>query len=431
MNDAGMFAPLAPAEVVEQPRPKPANKVPVVPVPADAPPCRFKHPKLGEPSQGWAYHDAEARLVGYVCRWDFQNEAGERDKEILPVTYCDLGNGRFGWRSKGIPAPRPLFGLPDILTRPALPILITEGEKARDAAAVLIPDMVATTPAHGAKSPQLTDFGPCAGRVVVIAPDYDEPGRKTDKGKPHHPGRDFGDKVAELARAAGAIEVLHLHPERLAAWRWQDGKRVTRGEPIPDGWDLADALPEGWTAETVADARSDPAFLCPYLDAAGRKAALGMLSGETGLPAPPDEDEPDWPFQLVWNGVEKRVERADKETGAVTVEWRWFCSPLEILADTRSAEGEEWGRLLLITDRDGRTKEWAMPMSMLAGDGTTYRERLLSLGLIMAPGKFARDCLHEYISTARPDEKARCVLRIGWQSKTYVGFDTNFGDQHG
>jgi Domain of unknown function (DUF927) len=276
---------------------------------------------------------------------------------------------------------------------------------------VLFPDLVVTTPVHGAKSPQLTDFNPCAGHVVVIATDYDEPGRETDKGKPHHPGQDFGDRVCELARAAGAIEVLHLHPERLAAWRWQDGERVTRGGPIPDGWDLADALAEGWTAETVAEARSDPAFLCPYLDAAGRKAALGML----------------WPFQLVWNGVEKRVERADKETGAVTVEWRWFCSPLEILADTRSVEGEEWGRLLLITDRDGRSKEWAMPMSMLAGDGTAYRERLLSLGLIMAPGKFARDALHEYISTARPDEKARCVLRIGWQSKTYVGFDQNFG----
>lgn len=61
-----------------------------------------------------------------------------------------------------------------------------------------------------------------------------------------------------------------------------------------------------------------------------------------------------------------------------------------------------------------------MPMAMLAGDGTTYRERLLSLGLIMAPGKFAREALHEYISTARPAFKARCVNRVGWHSGAFT-----------
>ena len=71
-----------------------------------------------------------------------------------------------------------------------------------------------------------------------------------------------------------------------------------------------------------------------------------------------------------------------------------------------------------------------MPMAMLAGDGTEYRQRLLSLGLTMAPGRFARDALHEYVSTARPGEKARCVLRTGWHAKTYVGVDQNFGDGH-
>ncbi|WP_445501112.1 DUF927 domain-containing protein [Microvirga sp. G4-2] len=136
---------------------------------------------------------------------------------------------------------------------------------------------------------------------------------------------------------------------------------------------------------------------------------------------------PRWPFRLVANGVEKRIERADKETGFISVEWKWFCSPLEVAAETRSSEGEEWGRLLAITDRDNRVKHWAMPMAMLAGDGAAYRERLLSRGLIMAPGKFARDALHEYISTARPGEKARCVSRTGWQGKSFIGFDENFG----
>lgn len=141
-----------------------------------------------------------------------------------------------------------------------------------------------------------------------------------------------------------------------------------------------------------------------------------------------EDDASGWPFRLVAHGVEKRIRREDKETRASTVEWKWFCSRIEVAAETRSAEGEEWGRLLRVTDRDGRVKEWAMPMSMLAGDGTAYRERLLSLGLIMAPGKFARDALHEYISTAQAREKARCVSRIGWQGRVYVGFNRNFGE---
>jgi hypothetical protein len=424
MDGSAMFAPLSPEEAVKaSPAPKQV-KIPIVPVPDDATKQSFKHPKLGFPSKEWPYHDAEGRLVGYVLRWDLIGDDGTSTKEVMPVTYCDLGKGKRGWRSKGIPAPRPLFALPEILARTDAPVLICEGEKTRDAAAVLFPDMVATTPAHGAKSPHLTDFGPCSGRIVVIATDYDEPGRKDDRGRPLHPGQDFGDKVHELARRAGAAKVLHLHPERLGAWVWRDGERVLRGESLPDGWDLADALEEGWTTERVAELQTDPAFLAPYLDAQAREETRAILEGGASYTNEPEG----WPFRLAWNGVEKRVERTDKETGFVTVEWRWFCSLLEVIADTRSSEGEEWGRLLQITDRDSRVKQWAMPMAMLAGDGQAYRERLLSLGLILSPGRFAKEALHEYVSTARPEVKARCVSRIGWQGKAFVGFTENFGE---
>ena len=278
-------------------------------------------------------------------------------KEILPVTFCDLGNGKRAWRSKGMPSPRPLFGLPDILARPDAPVMITEGEKTRDAAAALFPDMVVTTPAHGAKSPHKTDFAPLAGRTVIIATDNDAPGET------------YGDKVCELARAAGAKEVLHLKPDRLGAWLWRDGEKALRGEPLPEGWDLADALADGWTAERVAEMRSDPGFIIPYRDAEERAEIEAGLSG--GERADGERARfTGWPFRVTHDGVEKRIERADKETGIITVEWKWFCSRLEIDAETRSNEGEEWGRLLRVTDRDGRVKFWAMPMAMLAGDGT-------------------------------------------------------------
>lgn len=421
-----MFAPLT-AEEVESVEPvqRVPDKVPIVPVPDDAPPMAFKLPKLGVPSHSWPYHDASGKLVGYVCRWDFLDEDGQPAKEVRPVTFCDLGEGRRAWRSKGIPAPRPLYGLPLIRVLGDRPILVCEGEKARDAASVLFPDMVATTPAHGAKSPQLTDFSPCAGRTVVIATDHDEPGRKDGRGKPLHPGRDFGDKVCELARAAGAKEVLHLRPDRLGSWVWRAGERQPRDDELPDGWDLADALEEGWSAEAVAPLQSDPAFLPPYLDERERAELEARAAGLTV--ADPDEER-GWPFRIVSSGVEKRIERTDKDLGITTIEWRWFCSPLDVVADTRNVDSEEWGRLLELEDRDGRKKRWAMPMAMLAGDGNGYRERLLSLGLVMAPGTFARNALHEYISTARPSSKARCVSRTGWHDGTYLAFPRNYGE---
>jgi hypothetical protein len=72
-------------------------------------------------------------------------------------------------------------------------MLVAEGEKAADAGAILFPDMAATSPMHGAKSPHKTAFDQCAGRVVVIATDNDAAGSS------------FGDKVYELVRAAGAV----------------------------------------------------------------------------------------------------------------------------------------------------------------------------------------------------------------------------------
>jgi len=128
----------------------------------------------------------------------------------------------------------------------------------------------------------------------------------------------------------------------------------------------------------------------------------------------------EWPFRVTERGVEKKVQTKDRDLGITTEEWRWFASPLEVIADTRSSENEDWGRLLQITDRDGRVKTWAMPMAMLAGDGNAYRERLLSLGLVLSHGKFAREALHEYISTARPGAKARCVGRVGWHGRAFV-----------
>ena len=84
---------------------KPTETVtPIIPVPDDAGPFRWRHPKYGEPVAVWAYHNANGQLVGYAARIEWI-EDGERKKDILPITWCrtDHANGfYYSWRAKSL-----------------------------------------------------------------------------------------------------------------------------------------------------------------------------------------------------------------------------------------------------------------------------------------------------------------------------------------
>jgi uncharacterized protein (DUF927 family) len=217
----------------------------------------------------------------------------------------------------------------------------------------------------------------------------------------------------------------------LGAWTWRDGERVQRDGPIPEGWDLADALKEGWTAEAISAMRADPDFLVPYPDPAELSPTADPAdAGQTSQDTMADWAI-EWPFRLTPRGVERRVEKEDRETGDITVEWVWMCSPLAVAADTRDGNGRDWGRLLLITDRDGRVHEWPMPLEMLAGSGEEYRRELFNRGLILSTLPRARQWLGEYIQTAPQKAKAYCVRRPGWHvtaaGSAFVLPDATFG----
>jgi putative DNA primase/helicase len=87
----------------------------VMPIPADAPQPKFRHPKYGKPSATWSYRDASGALLGYVCRFDppfplLTGEAQATRKQIVPHTYWRGKNGP-RWRWKSWPEPGPLYGL--------------------------------------------------------------------------------------------------------------------------------------------------------------------------------------------------------------------------------------------------------------------------------------------------------------------------------
>lgn len=108
-----------------------------------------------------------------------------------------------------------------------------------------------------------------------------------------------------------------------------------------------------------------------------------------------------------------------------------ICGRLEIIAQTRNHDSDDWGRLLRWTDNDSIVHTWAMPMSMLAGDGNILQERLLSGGLYIAPGSQQRGLLRTYIQTARTRTRARSVNRLGWAGDQFVLPDETIGAADG
>lgn len=124
----------------------------------------------GPRSTTWTYTNAVGDPVGLVVRWNTPT-----GKDVRPVSKTPAG-----WIIGGMPTPRPLYGLPDLLaTKPGGSggrVYVTEGEKAADAArAVGLGAGVATTSPHGSKSAGKADWSPVAGREVVILPDHAPP----------------------------------------------------------------------------------------------------------------------------------------------------------------------------------------------------------------------------------------------------------------
>ena len=69
-----------------------------------------------------------------------------------------------------------------------------------------------------------------------------------------------------------------------------------------------------------------------------------------------------------------------------------------------------------------------MPMRLLQTDGSEYRATLADMGLVISPGRKARDLLTTCIQSARPPAWVRCVERTGWQEGTFVFPDETIGE---
>lgn len=196
---------------------KPVHRVPqrapervTGPCPDDSSPD-VHHARYGRPTRSWRYLDAQGRLLGVIARFD---PPGER-KQILPWTWADSD----GWQCKAFSAPRPLYGLQALAARSTDPVLLVEGEKAAEAAQDALKGFVVVTWSGGSKAVSLTDWTPLIGRRVTLWPDADEPGK------------------------AAMLDVAKILNQPV---------RLLNVDDQPDGWDIADAVSDGWTGAQIA-----------------------------------------------------------------------------------------------------------------------------------------------------------------------------------
>lgn len=212
------FAPLSGTPAAAPTTGPEAGRSIVAPVPADAPAPR--EGRLGKPSATWRYTDATGALLGYVHRFD-----RDGDKQFRPQTlWRDDTAGALEWRWESWPAPRPLYGLDLLAAKQSAPVVVTEGEKACDAARRLLPaGFVAITSPNGSKSAKKADWSSLAGRRVVIWPDADAV------------GLEYAQTVASiLAPIAASVRI------------------VSPPDSCAEGWDAGDAEAEGWALDRVA-----------------------------------------------------------------------------------------------------------------------------------------------------------------------------------
>ncbi|MFA8386645.1 MAG: DUF927 domain-containing protein [Pelagibaca sp.] len=134
-----------------------------------------------------------------------------------------------------------------------------------------------------------------------------------------------------------------------------------------------------------------------------------------------------FPFKVDETGVFREIER-DSEDGGTRKTWVRFMSTVHVLALTRDDECENWGRLIEVVDRDGVAHQWAMPAALFAGSGEPLRAELLRLGCEIEPRRESKAWLLEYLQGADPQDRARCVTRIGWQGEIYVLPDGSIGN---
>lgn len=206
---------------------------PIRPVPAGIiPPNNISHSKHGKPVRTWEYREQDGSLIGLICRFEKKNSAGGTDKTLIPMSYCYSDKGSKMWSWKSFDKPRPFYNLPKFKELKEAPVIVFEGEKTADKAQEIFKDKyVCTTWPGGAAAVKYCDISVLKGRKVICWRDNDDPGTK----------------------AMNTLAEMMIHDQN------NTPHMVAVPEGLPEGWDVADEVPEGFSIDYhVLVSRAEP-----------------------------------------------------------------------------------------------------------------------------------------------------------------------------
>ncbi len=325
--------------------------------------CPVQHPKYGAPSSTWEYRDLSNALLMKVLRFD--GKAGS-SKEYRPLAYCKNRNGGHSWRWQYPERGRPMYGLNRLAVSPVgAAVLISEGEKAADAAANLLPSFVSMSWPGGSKAIAKVDFTVLNDRKVVLWPDNDTAGLSCM------------EKLAEmLVKTCSEVSMLQLE---------------AFGSSWPEKADAADVEEYGYTKDQVCALVSSTKWLKKY-------------GGQTNFEAKKG------PFVVNESGVFfQSGDGSDR-----------VCDRLDIVARTRDKHSMNWGTLVRFCDPDGLTKEWNIPSELLAVEGgSEIFRQLYNMGLCVEPERASRRLLMRYLQLP-VNERYVLVNKLGWHGAAYL-----------
>jgi putative DNA primase/helicase len=313
----------------------------------------------------WTYRTADAATCHHVLRWNEPDGA----KRILPLSWVRSAKGE-GWAFKAWPEGRPLYNLDEITANPDALIMVCEGEKAADAAGKLyahayVRGVVATTSSGGAGAFAKTDWSALAGRFVRIWPDADEPGEKY--------ARDVAKRLEEIGCKVTIVDVMTLAAK--------DPASVAR--QVPKGWDAADAVAE-W---------KDPKALRKAITRATKSFSPGPAYVSYG------------PYKM----SERGLTLEGKASGGVPIR---ISAPFEVLGESRSPGGLDWGKVLRFYDGDGKVHQRVVPNALMQGEPVILCSLLASEGLTIHPDH--KKYFLSYVAGVQSNRRATVVMRTGW-----------------
>lgn len=185
----------------------------------------------------YIYCDADGSPLYRVIRTPNKQFRQERFADAEDSPLGKLKPRWVGGRGCMDGVPLVLFRLPELLASGNQPVFIPEGEKDADNLTAL--GLTATCNPGGARKWSMVDSSPLAGRLVVVLPDADEPGRDHAR-----------DVCRDLQGKAADVRVLQI-PDLPAKGDVSDFIERRRGEGVDD---------DGIRVELLQMAASAPAW---------------------------------------------------------------------------------------------------------------------------------------------------------------------------